>query len=168
MKKPTGASTPPTDGIERITSAGTPLADEATEERPPVKRPRSPPSNLVVAEPLPPIADSDDDSLAKKRRLESGTPPPPAISHDWPVRVQQPARIVEHEWLPPHTDWKWSEPGLLGPKDYEEVGQVEYGHSVTVSTWRDDETGVLLTRVSASHGPISRTLPPLTNLKSAL
>ena len=78
MKKPTGASTPPTDGIERITSAGTPLADEATEERPPVKRPRSPPSNLVVAEPLPPIADSDDDSLAKKRRLESGTPPPPA------------------------------------------------------------------------------------------
>ena len=67
------------------------------------------------------------------------------------ARVRQPRRVASYEALPPHTEWRWTEPaGFLGPKDYNEVGPVEYGHAATVSAWRDEESGVLVTRVSIS------------------
>jgi hypothetical protein len=56
---------------------------------------------------------------------------------------------VQYAALVPHTEWRWTEPALLGPKDYEEVGAVDYGHPGTLSAWRDDETGVILTRVGS-------------------
>jgi hypothetical protein len=139
------------------TSAGTPVEDEPNHwaiysqpppERPAPKRPRSPPETAAAAAAVPasPHQQDDTDGLAKKRRCETPPPPPPAAV-TLSFRQRQRVRPVQYAALVPHTEWRWTEPALLGPKDYEEVGAVDYGHPGTLSAWRDDETGVILTRV---------------------
>ena len=140
------------------TSAGTPVEDEPNHwaiysqpppERPAPKRPRSPPETAAAAAAVPasPHQQDDTDGLAKKRRCETPPPPPPPAAVTLSFRQRQRVRPVQYAALVPHTEWRWTEPALLGPKDYEEVGAVDYGHPGTLSTWRDDETGVILTRV---------------------
>jgi hypothetical protein len=59
--------------------------------------------------------------------------------------------VAQYELLPAHTDWRWTEPALLRVGDYEEIPPVEYGHTASVSTWRDEESGVLVARVRLSN-----------------
>jgi hypothetical protein len=139
------------------TSAGTPVEDEPNHwaiysnpppERPAPKRPRSPPETAAAAAvPASPHQQDEPDGLAKKRRCETPPPPPPPAAVTLSFRQRQRVRPVQYAALVPHTEWRWTEPALLGPKDYEEVGAVDYGHPGTLSAWRDDETGVILTRV---------------------
>lgn len=92
---------------------------------------------------------SDDPSRTSSKRSASPATVDNTVPKAKKMRFVSPERenlgteVLVHKPLPAHTHWRYTEPEEIDPRQFNEVPVGEAGHTVTVDSWLDAETGVL-------------------------